>query len=118
MKVATNDKRNGDTALMGQKYCGKCDTVKPIDDFGKSQNRKNGIQDYCKPCLNAYHRSRRVRKGTEGENKTADMKAYQAEYRKKWLVDHPDYYKEYRAKRRDHLNAIKRAWVAKKRNKI
>ena len=30
--------------------CPRCNTDKPLDDFGKDRSRPNGHQCYCKPC--------------------------------------------------------------------
>lgn len=32
------------------KRCPKCDTFKPISEFNRDKNRKDGLQCYCKPC--------------------------------------------------------------------
>lgn len=37
------------------KQCRMCNTVKPIIDFGKyTRNKKDGLRNECKPCINAY----------------------------------------------------------------
>lgn len=35
---------------MEVKYCKRCDTTKPIGEFGKQKNRPDGLRFYCKPC--------------------------------------------------------------------
>lgn len=35
------------------KYCPRCDSTKPLDDFNKNKNRYDGHQGYCRPCQNS-----------------------------------------------------------------
>jgi hypothetical protein len=43
------------------KLCNKCDLWKPISCFSKSMaNKKDGLQNGCKDCANAYNKSRWV----------------------------------------------------------
>lgn len=35
------------------KLCPKCNTKKPLDEFGKNKSRKDGHQGHCKECLKA-----------------------------------------------------------------
>ena len=37
-------------ASEGSKYCPKCDTVKPLEQFGANRKNGDGKQNYCKPC--------------------------------------------------------------------
>lgn len=38
------------------KYCSKCDTEKPVADFGKWSHSIDGLQRMCKLCTNSYNR--------------------------------------------------------------
>lgn len=40
-----------------EKFCPKCKTIKPLDDFYKRTNR-NSVGGYCKKCSNEYHTER------------------------------------------------------------
>lgn len=42
---------------MELKYCYKCDSDKPIDDFHKNPSKKDGLQNMCKECRKKYHRN-------------------------------------------------------------
>lgn len=75
---------------MVTKYCRQCDSIKPIEEFGKRSQNRSGITSQCKACL----------------KKTQDA----------WRARHPDYYEthckghhrsdETKARRRKHdLNA-------------
>lgn len=37
------------------KQCRKCLTLKSLDNFGLSKNRKDGHQTWCKSCRKEYH---------------------------------------------------------------
>lgn len=37
-------------APEGMKKCPKCDTIKPLDNFGNNRTAFDGKQPYCKPC--------------------------------------------------------------------
>ena len=39
---------------QSHKRCPKCDTEKPVEEFGTSKARKDGLQPYCKECRNTY----------------------------------------------------------------
>ena len=39
----------------GHKKCSKCETVKPVADFGKCNSTKDGYKYSCTECTNAYH---------------------------------------------------------------
>ena len=38
--------------MMTDKICRKCDTTKPLADFGKRSSASDGLQTYCKDCCN------------------------------------------------------------------
>lgn len=41
-------------AFIETKFCGKCGTEKPFDQFHKDKNRKDGLYPYCKECQAKY----------------------------------------------------------------
>lgn len=46
--------KNGYTSTMNpknKKLCPRCKEIKPIEDFWKWKNGKDGHQNWCKPCL-------------------------------------------------------------------
>ena len=47
-------KESGPTIVRTSKHCNKCDTTKPISQFGKFAGRPDGHLDYCKPCWVTY----------------------------------------------------------------
>lgn len=36
------------------KFCNKCKCTKPVSDFDKNKNSKDGLHNYCKICKNSY----------------------------------------------------------------
>lgn len=52
----------------GLYYCGKCQVVKPLLEFGRDKANRHGIKAWCKPCMNNYnHRSEQRIKAEIGE---------------------------------------------------
>ena len=63
---------------METKRCCTCGEVKPVAEFGKNRNRKDGLQDACKPCTNAaVMRSQQA----HPETKRAYLKAHPEAHR-------------------------------------
>src|SRR5688572_7678099 len=44
-----------------EKRCSRCKTVKPVDHFGKSKARKDGLHEQCKACRKLYYQANRER---------------------------------------------------------
>lgn len=40
--------------FLNEKFCPKCKKVKPANEFGKDSQHSDGLQSYCRPCMNAY----------------------------------------------------------------
>lgn len=64
--------------LVNAKYCPGCRTTKPISEFHNCANRPDGLQGYCKLCLNAKNNAR---------NK--QVPARNAERVARWHHNHP-----------------------------
>lgn len=45
------------------KFCSRCDTIQPIESFGKNRSTQDGRTTYCKPCHNLAGRESRDRAG-------------------------------------------------------
>lgn len=50
----------------GTAWCGKCEEFKSIDEFRKSSDRWNGLQDRCRNCRNKDHNIYRHKVGLRG----------------------------------------------------
>lgn len=46
------------SAPEGQWWCSGCAKYKPIEEFGKSSARYNGIHCYCKSCVSVKNKNR------------------------------------------------------------
>lgn len=55
------------------KYCKRCGKDKSLIDFSRDKSKSDGLQSYCKPCINEYN------KDYYQENRN-DILVYQAEY--------------------------------------
>ena len=67
---------------MKTKRCPKCAETKPVSEYYKDKQRKDGISGHCKECRNAWNRSKR---GRELRNK-AQAKYQQTEKGKATLT--------------------------------
>lgn len=45
---------------MDTKFCPRCESRKPVDEFGHNNAQKDGRQSYCLPCLREYRRTDHV----------------------------------------------------------
>lgn len=71
---------------MDSKHCPRCDTTKPVDDFGINRSHPSGRQTYCKLCTSGYRRERYI----------ADPEK-QREKSRRWRAENPEKYRELRA---------------------
>lgn len=44
---------------MSSKKCQRCDTVKPVDGFGRRKASSDGLHPWCRPCKLEYERNYR-----------------------------------------------------------
>jgi hypothetical protein len=89
----------------GIKYCPKCDTHKPVEEFGKYKSLYAGLTGCCKECKSKKHkRSYERHKGTH-------LGYARAARNKKWIENNKDkhikYQKEYRDKNKERLAAYR-----------
>ena len=48
------------------KYCGRCETVKPLADFQRNAHCADGLHCYCRPCKQAHDKQRYARNSEAG----------------------------------------------------
>ncbi len=83
------------------KFCNRCNEEKSCQYFGKDKRNKNGLTNWCKPCLNIYKKEkcnkekrqitrRAYRKKSAEKIKLwrTNNKEKQREYFKKWSENH------------------------------
>lgn len=87
-----------------EKLCKKCNTTKPVSEFAKNKNRKDGLNGFCKACVNSYridneaYRLRKIEAHKENKEhnnaRTARWRKNNADYAKaymqEWLKDNKD----------------------------
>jgi hypothetical protein len=66
------------------KYCSKCDTTKPIEQFCKTKRSADGHSYTCKSCIKEYQLSIKDK-----------MKEYQRNYQPQYKAEHKTELKEY-----------------------
>jgi hypothetical protein len=69
------------------KNCVACNTIKPINDFGKKAASKDGLDCYCCVCRKSYYNSKKY-----------DRKEYQSSYKRVISNERKLYLKEYSLK--------------------
>jgi hypothetical protein len=66
------------------KRCPKCETVRPLHEFGVDRTRREGVHFYCRHCINAANAARRLvtlackGRDTVNAKKRAQRAAYRA----------------------------------------
>lgn len=93
------------------KYCKKCDSEKPIDDFNKDKSRPDGLFLYCKQCTRATAAAWR----TKNKGKISERSAkYYRENREKLVEKSAKYYNE----NKDKAAKSSKKWAEKNKEKV
>jgi hypothetical protein len=94
------------------KYCSKCDTTQPIEQFCKTKRSIDGHSWTCKTCVKAYQVANKEK-----------LKEYQRNYQPQYKTEHKkellEYLKEYQRGpgREKHLAYIKK-WQERNPDKV
>jgi 5-methylcytosine-specific restriction endonuclease McrA len=75
------------------KRCPKCGETKPVEDFGKNRSMADGLQGWCKSCVNAAAKPYRKKN-----------RAARTLYNKGWRATNPDKVAAYYAANKEELN--------------
>lgn len=67
---------------MKNKVCSKCRTIKPVSEFFKNKNTKDGLQAWCGKCMNKYY------KNYYQKNKER-LRKYYKKYQRKYQKNNP-----------------------------
>lgn len=60
------------------KVCLKCGESKPVSEFSKNRNRKDGLQAYCKACQSAHRHARYWGDAEYREKQREQWRAYRS----------------------------------------
>lgn len=72
----------------GLKWCPRCEKAKPISEFNKNANCKDGLQSYCKECYGSYYLTKR-------KERLAWQKAYAEEHGDDVVRRNQEYYADH-----------------------
>lgn len=95
---------------MNTKICTKCGKEKPLTDFGKSKNAKDGLNYWCKECTkqNSKKNYQKIKDSPETKEK---RRKYYLEHQEKMLLYSKRYGEEHKEKQqqynKDYYNAHK-----------
>ena len=117
------------TDTVRTKKCTDCGEIKPITEFYKRKESKDGHQSICKECSKRYNqkwnRDNKERKKKYNAQWNRDNPEYQAqwrednkehikEYQAQWKQDNPEYKKEYKAQyyqnNKEHIKEYMVQW--------
>lgn len=84
-----------------EKHCSKCNITKNITEFAKNKNRKDGLNGFCKICVNSYrignekyrikkieaHKRDRERNNARSAAWRKENKEYAKNYMTEWIVN-------------------------------
>ncbi len=94
-----------------EKKCGRCQTVKPVAEFGRNKTTSTGYSCYCKPCQRGNSKQN-YEKHKEKHNAMA--RDYARRNREKVLAGKREYYR----KKREDILAYHREYYKKNTNYI
>ena len=49
------------------KYCARCETTQPLENFGRNRSARDGLTTYCRPCHNEAGKEALARAGGSRE---------------------------------------------------
>ncbi len=93
-----------------EKYCPKCDTVKPMDSFSNLKTNKDGKYGLCKICkseVNKSYRDKLKEIGVYKEIKRAEYIKNRETYKKQQKNKVRDYKKEYLVVKNSYIRTLK-----------
>ncbi len=80
------------------KWCGKCQTFKPLDKFGKSRQTWDKLRPTCKDCLHQHNVENKEQRTEYNKKYWQETKDVQKEKNKQWRENNKEHMKEYNRK--------------------
>lgn len=96
---ATRPKHNGGASMndiVTLKKCGSCKNIKPISNFNKNRNRKDGLCFECKSCNSERHKKYDINNPGKLNQWGRNNPKKRNESVLRWAHSHKEYYKKYR----------------------
>ena len=87
--------------VMGSKACNKCKIEKPLSEFTKRKDSKDGLDYRCVECKKEYREQNK-------EKISQKKKEWWAKNKENKLEKNKEYNREYRSRNREELNAKRR----------
>ncbi len=79
------------------KYCSKCEQIKILDDFGKNKNKKDGLNIWCKCCVNKnYNKDKRKIYRDKNKHKNKEWRLNNIIHKKEYDKKYSDLNKNYK----------------------
>jgi len=116
------------------KECCHCREAKPLTEFSRAKNRKDGLYPQCKACVKLHYQQNREKNlayaAAYHEAHREESRAYSSAYRQTeaykeawrarradpaWQAANNAWTRENRAENREHHLAVRRAWYAANR---
>ena len=95
-------------STLSEKKCGKCKSIKPLENFTKSICRKSGYESSCKTCVKMYRMQHKEDRKLYIEKNKEKFQQYNTEYGTKWRIDNnnkqKEYFKQYYQKNKEKIN--------------
>lgn len=77
-----------------KRWCGKCKTYKPLDNFGYSKSTWDNLRPTCKECLHEQNMSEKEKRTEYNKQYWEKTKDKQSEKNKQWRQENPERVKE------------------------
>ena len=81
------------------KKCARCKIDKNIELFGKKSRNKDGLNIFCKKCINNYYH--------ENKDRT-----------KQYYLENKDKFKKYYTDNKENIRKTKKMWAEKNKEKM
>ncbi len=113
-----HDKDNYETRVpLGFKVCVRCGETKPLSEFHRSSDKRDGRTSLCKPCACANTRAYNAAHKAEAEAYRQANREHMREVDRKWYAAHPEhrerkktYSKQWREANQEKATVTQRVW--------
>jgi len=107
---------------MKTKRCYYCNEEKPLDEYHKDKNRKDGLQNKCKLCNKQYHQENKERISEQKKQHRQENKESIAEYQKQYHQENRERIlerqKQYRQENKERILERKKQYRQENKERI